>query len=514
MGYKEAVVGFEPTNHGFAIRSLSPLGHTAVAMAGYLPILHMATEQSNIFILWLLANTLSRSICYISRESTNRRINMSVSIGALVLVAITTVQDSQITVLQEMVLELREEVSELKNEKTKNWLTTQRSDEIQNLVQDVLANTDARSSLLGDGVTAGWNNGAFLTSADGNWKLKINAQLQSRWLYNDARGQSSQHGFEQRRTKLKFSGHIIDPTWTFKIVPTWNRDGGNSITEDAWIGKKIDNGSWFKFGQFKQNFLRENIVSSSKQLTVERSMINNGFTYGWSQGVEFGWKNDDIKLLAQYTDGPGQSNTQALGTTTNAWVARAEFHFGEASWNDFSYLTSKAGGKDGFMLGIAYENYERDNGTTFEYGNANGNKNSGWTIDASWRGDGWNVFGYVVNTTATAAGVDQDSSGWLIQGGFLVNDNVELFAQCQEGKVDGQNMDMDVLRFGFNYWPAAGNNNIKWTGDIGWSGKTLVDGAGGGISSADWISSGNGWRADNANEIDQLLIRTQLQLLF
>jgi hypothetical protein len=438
---------------------------------------------------------------------------MIVTTVIMATTALTGNQDTQIKQLNDLVQELRSEVAELKMSKSENWLNEQRANEIRGLVHDVLADADTRTNLQGGGATAGYNGGAFLVSEDGNWKLKINGQLQARWIYNEASGQDDVHGFEQRRTKLKFAGHVIDPSWNYKITTTWNRNDSSS-TEDAYIQKKFDDGSWFKFGQFKSNFLRENIVSSSKQLTVERSMLNNAFTYGWTQGLEFGWKNDDLKLLVQYTDGPGESNTQALGTTTDAWVARAEYRFGEASWKDFDYLTSKAESKNGLLLGVSYETYERDGGATFEYGNADGSKNDGWTIDASWRGDGWNAFAYYVETTGKDNAVDQKSSGFLLQGGLLVSDNVELFAQYQEGEVDGQAMDMDVFRLGFNYWPEAGSNNIKWTTDIGWAGKTLIDGDGSGISSADWISSGNGWRSDNAGEDDQMLIRTQLQLLF
>jgi hypothetical protein len=277
--------------------------------------------------------------------------------------------------------------------------------------------------------------------------------------------------------------------------------------------KSFDNGSWFKFGQFKANFLRENIVSSSKQLGVERSMLNNAFTWGWTQGIELGWKNDDTKIILQYSDGPGQANTMALSAPTNGWIARAEHRFGDASLKDFAYLTSKAGAEEGLLLGVSYENYNNDS-STFEYGNANGSKSSGWTVDATLRGDGWNVFGYVVDTSGEAAGSKQGSSGWLIQGGILVTEKMELFVQYQEGTIENQNMDMDVFRVGCNIWPNPDSNNVKWTTDIGWAGKTLSDGAGSGISSADWVSSGNGWRADNAGEDDQMLIRTQLQLLF
>ena len=418
--------------------------------------------------------------------------------------------------LRKMVVELQGEVADLKTQDT-TWLTENRANQVRELVHDVLAEADTRSSLQGGGITAGYDAGAFVQSSDGNWKLKINVQLQSRWLYNDAENQDSQHGFEQRRTKVIFSGHAVDPSWVYKIAPIWSRDGESS-TEDAWVGKKFEDGSWFKFGQFRQRFLRESIVSSGKQLTVERSMLENAFTYGWSQGIEFGWKNNDTNFVVQYTDGPNEFNTTALVAPTNAWVARAEFRFGEATWNDFSYLTSQSGGKQGWLIGVAYENYDTDNGT-LEYGNANANESHGWTADVSYRADGWNVFGYVVQTTGknTANGNEVDSSGWLLQGGFLFSDNTELFAQYQEGEVDGSNMDMDAIRIGLNYWPNAGSNNIKWTTDVAWAGKTMTNGAGAGgapTPSADWISSGNGWRTDNVGDKNQTLVRTQLQILF
>ena len=122
--------------------------------------------------------------------------------------------------LRQMVVDLQSEVSDLKNQ-DKTWLNQQRADQVRDLVHDVLADADTRSSLQGSGVTAGYDGGAFLQSADGNWKLKINGQVQARWLYNRVDGQDSEHGFEQRRTKAIFSGQLADPSWVYKIVTTW-----------------------------------------------------------------------------------------------------------------------------------------------------------------------------------------------------------------------------------------------------------------------------------------------------
>ena len=447
---------------------------------------------------------------------------MSVSIAALILMVIASPgQDDQIQTLQKLVHELREDVAELKNQKNETWLNQQRAKEIRSLVLEVLSDADTRASMRGNGVLAGYDGGAYLMSLDENWKLKINGQLQARWLYNNADRQTSQRGFEMRRTKVIFSGHIFDPSWTYKIATTWGR-GGGSNTEDAWIAKKFDNGQWIRAGQFKAWFLRENIISSSKQLAVNSSMVNNAFTYGWVQGVSTGWNNDDLNLFVQYTDGPWSFNTAALGASTNAWIARAEFKFGEAGWNDFAYLTSKLGAMDGLLIGVAYENYNTDTAGGFEYGNANADESYGWTIDASLRGDGWNLFGYVVETTGkdTVTGFEQDSSGWLIQGGFMVNNNYELFVQYQNGEVNDAvfatgSSEMSAFRIGINYWPIMGSNHLKWTTDVAWSHDSLADGgAVAGNGSADWTGTGNGWRQDILNGDGQMLVRTQVQLVF
>ena len=439
---------------------------------------------------------------------------MDVLAIALLSTAMAGGPDGQVQELQKLVYELREEVAELKNNQNRGWVDEQRAVEIRSLVDDVLSDADGRLNLQGSGAVSGYDKGAFLMSADGNWKVKINGQIQARWLLNEADGQEDNRGTELRRTKLNFSGHVIDPSWTYKVSGTWSRDDdNNSETENAYIAKALDGGRWFRVGNYKASFLRESAVSSSKQLGVERSMINNAFSYGWTQGIEYGVKNDNMKLFAQYNDGPGRANSEAADLAFDAWIVRAEFRSGEATWKDFGSLTSKLGGAKGSLIGISYQTYDNEAGEV-EYGNADAEGSTGWSLDASWRGDGWNIFAMMVETTGERTdGTEIESSGWLLQGGTMMNDNTELFAQLQAGEIDGGG-DMSCTRVGFNYWPTAGNNNIKWTTDVAWAGDTIEDGGVG--ASPDWAGSGNGWRADNGlvGEDDQVLVRTQLQLLF
>ena len=75
------------------------------------------------------------------------------------------------------IAELREEITQLKQENNEGWLTEQRSAEIRGVVQDVLADADTRTSFQDSAATAGWNKGFFLASPDGNFSLKVSGNF-------------------------------------------------------------------------------------------------------------------------------------------------------------------------------------------------------------------------------------------------------------------------------------------------------------------------------------------------
>ena len=79
---------------------------------------------------------------------------------------------------------MREEIDVIHAEATRDWLTEQRAEEIKELVQDVLADADTRTNLMGSGLMAGWSDGFFLASADGRFRLNIGALVQTRLMVN------------------------------------------------------------------------------------------------------------------------------------------------------------------------------------------------------------------------------------------------------------------------------------------------------------------------------------------
>ena len=119
--------------------------------------------------------------------------------------------------------ELKAEIAALKGNQGEQWLTEQRADQIRGVVQDVLADSNTRSSFQqAGGATAGYNNGFFISSADGNYSLKINALEQVRFVWNNTYSgktdgpdgnDANQWGFENRRTQAFFSGNVVDPSW-------------------------------------------------------------------------------------------------------------------------------------------------------------------------------------------------------------------------------------------------------------------------------------------------------------
>ncbi|MBC8522676.1 hypothetical protein H8D29_01990, partial [PVC group bacterium] len=201
-----------------------------------------------------------------------------------------------------IVEQLRLEPDQERATNNDNWITEARADEIRSLVSDVLADADTRSSLQGSDATAGWNNGFFIKSSDGSFSLNFHAVLQVRAAYDDrnnpgAGADDSEWGFENRRTALKFGGHIFDNSWKY-FIQQMRIPGRTFNLLDGLINHDLGDGWSMQFGKFRMPFLREEIVNYTNQLAVERTIISGPFGIGRSEGLQFGYKGDDFKFNA------------------------------------------------------------------------------------------------------------------------------------------------------------------------------------------------------------------------
>jgi hypothetical protein len=489
------------------------------------------------------------------------------------------------------IAELKKELAEMKAQSGDKWLTTQRENEIREIVQDVLADADTRSSLQAAQATAGWNKGFFLASPDGNFKLNVGGQLQTRWAYNwmssrDMNNSSTggaataannfgtqgvakaAYGFEVRRAKLEFSGHVVDPSWQYAVTFAYqqffgsntnsaaaNNPGGGGVNqgdgtaglmglENAYIKKDLGNGFSVQVGQFKSPFLREWLVSSKYQLAVERSLVQTLFSTGWTQGLQLNWNNDNLRAMVSYNDGANNANLGStsgtnvgsfgnanggVGFTQWAFTGRVEFMaFG--NWAQFDDLTSMRGEGSGLLVGGGI-NWQRGGEQEAIAGipaNANGDGEFfGWTLDATWDLGGANIYAAWVMNTSYSLPVGQgdiNSYGIVVQGGYFITDTIELFArwewmntQNKNNTVAGSDVSANspvnafvnnIGTIGAN-WYLSGKN-VKWTTDFGvsWNPVTFQTG----IYGQD--IAGANYRTEGANGGGQLVIRSQIQLLF
>lgn len=396
---------------------------------------------------------------------------------------------------------LREEISLLEGGAHGEWLGAQRAAEIGALVEDVLADADTRAGLLENGALAGYDKGFFVASPDGDFRLRINGRLQTRFVYNhqdDGPEDDDRWSFENRRFRMAFSGHVFDPTWRYKIGGAFDRDGGVFETSDVYIEKDLGDGWSLRAGQFKGPFLREFNQSAFRQLAVDRSLVNAAFNQGRSDGVQLSWEGERFAAYGLISDGFGNDDTAALDEDTEiALTGRVEW-LAAGGWKQFRDFTSWSDDEFGLLLGAA-AHYEKD-----EYGTAAGPEEETftWTIDGSAEFGGAGLFAAFVGRHLDTA--SQDQYGLVVQGSiFLSPDEWESFARYEWGDDDATGDDLSLLTAGVNRYFAG--HDLKLTIDVGYAFNAVGD---------FWASSGAAWRTDADGADGQAVLRTQFQLLF
>ena len=469
------------------------------------------------------------------------------------------------------------------------WLTESRANEIRSIVTDVLADAGTRDNLQSSGATAGWNKdqgGFFIASPSGDFKLNIKGQIQFRWALDHrsnagittsnqpgsgsvAVPKENVWGFENRRTKLAFTGFVVDPSWTYEIQPIFNRSPGTVTSgdqsfsssnivggvENVWIQKDFGNGINVRAGQFKSPFLREELVSSSSQLAVERSLVSEMFSTKFSQGVQFeygGRAGDPMRAQLFYGDGLRANAVNVPTNTATSWAnpaggfaggyttpfnanltnwsfaGRVEL-LGAGNWKQFRDLSSFRGEEFGWLIGLGGMGQSLRPTTEGSVSDRTTKSMWGATVDLTMDFGGANLFLYGVYRRVNLTGeVDtrdgasdgMDQWGGVVQGGMFISNEVELFARYEMGNTDtdkfrtvedGVELELDsIVTLGFNYY-IGGNKDVKLTSDFGYAFDPVGDFA---TSGADWLQDFSGSTDGGFTNDGQWVVRTQLQLLF
>ena len=365
--------------------------------------------------------------------------------GAMALAADTATEDlgAQVNALQAKVESL-----EAKQLNTKD---------VDDTIRRILADADSRSQLMAsEGFTAGYSKGKFLIqSADGNFVLHPYLQFQLRNVTNyredfDSSGDAdTQNGFEIRRIKFGFEGNAYSPKLTYQFQWATDRNSGNPVLDDAWAKYQFADHWAVMGGEFKDPLFRESLVSSTRQLAADRSLLNNILegNDNYVEGASLLYAQDRLHVQSAFTNGFGSANANFIEPQGNPGDAdytpngNRKYKFGVATradymvlgdpdkaWKQYSQFSAQGATGDMLVLGAAGEWAQAGDANTYWY-----------TADAQWIPAALqrlSVYGALVGRTTEVGSPElatQDSSvtdsGFLVQAGYLLNNNIEPFVR-------------------------------------------------------------------------------------
>ncbi len=484
----------------------------------------------------------------------------ALSCSGLVHAGVTGDEAAQLRALQEEVAQLRRsnaelhnlkmEVAQLKAGQEEDWLNEQREMQIRGLIEDVLADADSRASLLDDGLTAGHNGKHFfLRSPGGLFLMEIDGRIQVRYVANfrentgfEDGGEEAnpvddfKSGFEIRRAKIAFSGHVASPKIGYEIQIEVDREDNTVEADKIVIDYKLTDAVTLWVGEDKAPFMREELTSSKRQLAVERSVFNEQFTVDKVQG--FGVIADvgeAVQIHGMIHDGfkSGSGSTDIFFTQEEdfneeegddrdtskrffedavdiALTGRIDVKIA-GSWKQMKDFTAWSGEDLAAFFGAALHYEIGETGDGF-----NNNNFWAWTVDGSIEVAGVNVFAAIAGQHSdfdqVVSADEFDRIGFLIQGGYnipLGDGSLEPFGRFEWMDFDGTNGTNgvgrdDILRiftFGANYY--FDKHNAKLTVDVMIAFDNVRD-----------RHTGLGVLRDAPGEDGQVVVRSQFQLLF
>lgn len=414
---------------------------------------------------------------------------------------------------------LREELRALRNEVTA--LRAQQEADREKAFDLIKKNAEARADSNSVRALAGIdeNGKIFLRSSDGGFSASIFGQIQFRYVWNsqdDAAGRdTSLSGFQFRRAKLGVKGDVAEG-WGYKFVLATNRGtgpgGGNVFTEDAYITYDFGGGWSMLAGTNKLPFARQEIVSSTRQVGVDRGLATEFFTLNRTDQFAVGYEADRYQATVAVSDGGNADFTGFAANSSNdpAVTGRVDWMVLGEDWG---------AGKDEFA-GVASDALFV--GGAVHYENATGATDPGlaWTLDTLYKTGDLSltaaVFGH---HTTLAGGADVDQLGFYAQGDYKITSKKDVFARWEfvdDDDAAGAGTDpLQAITLGLNH---HFNKRVKLTSDVVWiyagdapsAGGSFING---GATSSGLGLSGTGFGAGSGHG-DQVAFRMQLQLLF
>ena len=354
--------------------------------------------------------------------------------------------------------ELEARVTDLSREQGEEWLGEQRASQIRDIVRDVLADSDQRASLRDGGLTAGWNDGFFLASPDGRFRMNLGGFVQSRFIWSSIHLGSytvgpnpgrqfvydrevNRYGFDVPDVQVWADGHVFSRDFQYmvkarvfqQITTEINKSatgalpGASDFSDielmDAWVRVNLDDNWSVKTGQFRSPFSRGFLVLEQYQMSASRSVVDFHYALGYTQGVELEHMNDEVRARASLNSGANDVLMGDINYNTGGsgfviypsgtyggqgspfWNQNVEISFTgrfdwkpAGGWEQFRSFTSPTSETFGFLAGLGFH-YQESTGYQANEGTPGlDSPASQWfaaTVDAQANFGGASVYGAV-----------------------------------------------------------------------------------------------------------------------
>lgn len=380
--------------------------------------------------------------------------------GALALAADPTVED------------LKAQIDALQNKVEALEAQQAGAADVDATVARILADAESRSQLMAsEGFTAGYNKGKFLIqSADGKFVLNPSLHYQFRYVANGRDEQKGndmaiEDGFENRRLKLAFGGNAFTPKFKYDFVWGTERNGGGLVLEDAIVQYEFADHLSVKAGQFKDPVAHEELVSSKRQIAVDRSLLNEVLGGGATdriQGIGLLWNNERVHTQVVFHDGANSDNTNFQnGPRYWGGSGRVEFLAIGDNWKATEDFTARGTKQDVLLLGAGADYTQAaDVDTLYHALDAHFETGGGLSLYAAF-------IGQFVNPDVAA---NQWNYGFLGQVAYMLNERWELFGRYdvilldEDGLPTGAEDTYHEFTAGVNYY--IHGHNAKITADV------------------------------------------------
>lgn len=445
-----------------------------------------------------------------------------IALGGGLLLGVASVSNADaVTGQTDLVAEiatLKAQIAEISGQKNAARLSEAQAAQVKSLVRDVLADADTRASLLDEGMSAGYTRGEGFTINGANGEsISLYGQAQVRSvLYNDSDGAADENetGVAIQRLKVGLKGRASEKL-SFNILLTSGVSTGGGVALDTLeINWDLTDEIMLTSGQFKAPFSAEELISSSRGLGTDRSVVNEYFTVGRTQGIMATYGQDMYKVRASLNNGARQGEpTTAKGVYADAVDFSATVRgdiliLGDdmAAFSDYS--PAESSDDVTVLLGLAAHYQSGETGESI----VNAPDVFQWTGDVTAHAYGATVAvsGYGMQAESnTAAGPDTDTYGLGLLAAYdVIPDKLQAYAKYSwilGDTVSGG--DHHVVTAGVTHFMDSHHAKVSFEGTwaIGPNGAPITQALGGSAGAA--TNDLNGGK----NEVQ---LKTQLQLLF